>query len=114
TQFNLSLASQIASVPLPSPASGFTYEFDPALGVFNRTTRSFGPILTSRAETIGRHKVSLGLTYQYFAFDHLEGMDLHSIPAVFTHDDAQLGGGRIDVVTTENDIDVKVGQATGF
>jgi len=28
TQFGVALTSQLAAVPLPSPASGFTYEFD--------------------------------------------------------------------------------------
>ena len=113
TQFNISLASQLASVPLPSPASGFTYELDPALGVFKRSTQSFGPILAERAETIGKKKVSLGFNYQYFTFDTLEGVDLGNVPAVFTHDNAAPGG-RSDVVTTANAIDLKVGQFTAF
>jgi len=53
TQFNIALASQLAAVPLPTPASGFTYTFDSSLGVFQRSTQSFGPILAERAETIG-------------------------------------------------------------
>ena len=113
TQFNISLASQLASVPLPSPASGFTYELDPALGVFKRSTQSFGPILAERAETIGRKKFSLGFNYQYFTFDTIEGIDLGNVPAVFTHDNAAVGG-RSDVVTTANAIDLKVGQFTAF
>ena len=113
TQFNISLASQLASVPLPSPASGFTYELDPALGVFKRSTQSFGPILAERAETIGKKKVSLGFNYQYFTFDTIEGVDLGNVPAVFTHDNAAPGG-RADVVTTSNAIDLKVGQFTAF
>jgi hypothetical protein len=113
TQFNISLASQLASVPLPSPASGFTYELDPALGVFKRSTQSFGPILAERAETIGKKKVSLGFNYQRFTFDSIEGVDLSSVPAVFTHDGAAPGG-RADVVTTSNAIDLKVGQFTAF
>ena len=112
TQFNVSLASQIASVPLPSPASGFTFTLDPALGVFKRSTQSFGPILSERAETIGKGKLSVGYSFQHFTFDSLEGVDLDALPAVFTHDDAQLGGGRIDVVTTQNDIALRVAQST--
>ena len=104
TQFNISLASQLASVPLPSPASGFTYELDPALGVFKRSTQSFGPILAERAETIGKKKFSLGFNYQYFTFDTIEGVDLRNVPAVFTHDNAAPGG-RADVVATKNAID---------
>ena len=45
---NIALTSQLAAIPLPSPASGFTYRFDPATGTFQRSTRSFGPILADR------------------------------------------------------------------
>lgn len=113
TQFNISLASQLASVPLPSPASGFTYELDPALGVFKRSTQSFGPILAERSETIGKKKFSLGVNFQRFTFDSIEGVSLTDVPAVFTHDNPTPGG-RADVVTTSNAIDLKVGQYTAF
>lgn len=114
TQFNTALASQIVNVPLPSPASGFTYEFDPSLGVFARTTQSFGPILAERAETIGGKRFSFGFTFQHFTFDTIEGLDLDSVPAVFTHDDFQLRGGREDLVTTINSINATVNQFTTF
>jgi hypothetical protein len=114
TQFNIALASQIAAIPLPSPASGFTYTFDSALGVFQRSTQSFGPILAERAETIGKGKLTFGFSYQYFGFDSLEGLDLGEIPSVFTHDDSQLGGGRSDLVTTTNSIDASVNQTVAF
>ena len=71
---NIALTSQLATVPLPSPASGFTYHFDPATGTFVRSTRSFGPILAERGETIGRGKIAFGYTYQFFSFDHLDGV----------------------------------------
>jgi hypothetical protein len=114
TQFNIALASQLAAVPLPSPASGFTYTFDSSLGVFQRSTQSFGPILTERAETIGKGKLTSGISYQHFSFDSLEGVPLDSIPAVFTHDSANLGGGRSDIVTTTNAIEAKVDQSVLF
>ena len=44
SQFGTALTGQIVSLPLPPPASGFTYRFDPALGVFTRTSSSFGPM----------------------------------------------------------------------
>jgi hypothetical protein len=114
TQFNIALASQLAAVPLPSPASGFTYTFDASLGVFQRSTQSFGPILSERAETIGKGKFTFGISYQYFSFDSLEGVDLGSVPAVFTHDGSQLGGGRSDLVVTTNSIDASVNQSVVF
>jgi hypothetical protein len=113
TQFNIAIASQLTSLPLPSPASGFTYRFDAGTGTFVRSTPSFGPILTERAETIGRGRFSFGFTSQFYSFDQIEGIDLREVPAVFRHDDFQLGGGRADVVTTHNAIDASVTQWTG-
>ena len=113
-QFNVALATQLLTVPFPSPASGYTYTFDETLGVYSRSTQSFGPILTDRAETIGKGKFTTGFTYQSFRFDTIEGVPLDSVPAVFTHDDAQLGGGRSDVVVTRNQIDVEVSRFIAF
>jgi len=110
---NIALTSQLTSVPLPSPASGFTYRFDPATGTFVRSTRSFGPILSDRAETIGRGRIAFGFSHQFFSFDHLDGVSLTAIPAVFRHDSFQNGGGRADVVSTLNTIEATVGQFTG-
>ena len=114
SQFGTALTSQIVSLPLPPPASGFTYEFDPGLGVFTRTSTNFGPILSERAETIGARRVSVGFAYQRLSFDSIEGVDLRNVPAVFTHDDAELLGGREDVVTTVNSIGAEVSRTAMF
>ncbi len=114
SQFGTALTSQLVSLPLPPPASGFTYQFDPALGVFTRTTSTFGPILSERAETIGLHRVAVGFSVQGLSFDSIEGIDLDAVPAVFTHDDAQLLGGREDVVSTLNSINARVTRSAGF
>lgn len=113
-QFSTALVSQFVSVPLPSPGGGFTFEFDPSLGVFQRTTESFGPILADRADTIGARRMSVGFAFQRFTFDSVEGISLDRVPAVFTHDNAQLLGGRQDVVTTTNAIEANVSQTTMF
>jgi hypothetical protein len=114
SQFTTAMVSQLVSLPLPSPASGFTYQFDATLGVFQRTTQSFGPILADRAETIGARRVAVGFAFQRFSFDTVEGLDLGQIPVVFTHDNAELRGGREDVVATTNRIEASVSQATTF
>lgn len=110
---NIALTSQLAAIPLPSPASGFTYRFDPATGTFQRSTRSFGPILADRGETIGKGRLAFGFSHQFFSFDHLDGVPLVSVPAVFTHDNFESGGGRTDVVGTVNTIDANVSQFSG-
>ena len=58
--------------------------------------------------------MSFGLAFQRFTFDTIEGLDLQKVPAVFSHDNAHLLGGREDVVTTLNSIQATVGQLTTF
>ena len=88
---------------------GFTYEFDSELGVFQRSSvKASAQLLAERAETIGGGRFSFGFTFQNFTFDTIEGLDLDSVPAVFEHDGAELGGGRIDLVTTSNGISARV------
>src|SRR5262245_25736805 len=61
SQFGTALTGQIVSLPLPAPASGFTYQFDAGLGVFTRSTTTFGPILAERADPLRARPVSVGL-----------------------------------------------------
>ncbi len=76
--FNTAIGSQLTSLPLPSPASGFTYTFDPALGVYTRSAQSYGPVLAERAETIGKEKFFAGFSFQHFRFGTLDGVDLRN------------------------------------
>ena len=116
SQFNIAFSQQLTAVPLPSNASGFTYEFDPAVGAFTRSTQSFGPILTERAETIGARRSSFGFTYQYFKFDRLGSADIDEFPAVFVHDDNPGFDLAFedDLVTTVNAIDAELNQFVFF
>src|SRR4030095_11694908 len=109
---NVALTSRLPRSPLPSPASGFTYNFDSATGTFMRSTRNFGPILAERGETIGRGKIAFGYSYQFFSYDALDGVRLANIPAVFTHDNFEAGGGRSDVVGTSNTVEATVNRFT--
>ncbi|MEP6593422.1 MAG: hypothetical protein ABJC51_07010 [Acidobacteriota bacterium] len=110
---NIALTSQLTAVPVPSPASGFTYKFDPSTGTFVRSTRSFGPILADRGETIGRGRIAFGSNLQFFSFDRLDGTSLSDVPAIFRHDAYRSTGGRSDVIATRNTIQATVTQFTG-
>ena len=103
------LVSQLVSVPLPSPASGFTYHFDPSLGVFQRTTQSFGPILADRAETIGAAPRVGGLRVPALHVRHRRGARPAPGPGGVHARQRGLLGGREDVVTTTNAIEAKRG-----
>ena len=62
--------------PFGSSSAGFTYTFDPALGVYNRSTQTFGPIFSERPITAGKGKFSFGVNYQQAHYDQLEGRSL--------------------------------------
>jgi len=125
---NSAIGSALSQLPLTSPASGFTFSFNSSLGVYARTTENFGPILSERADTIGKHKLFLGFSYQYFNFDKVDGVDLHNFPAVFQHEHENCpspnpnnitcinGTGppviTKDYVSTQNRIDLKAHQVT--
>ncbi len=112
---NSELATALTRLPLASPASGFVYTFDKSLGVWNQSNQSFGPILSERSETIGRHKLFVAFGYQYFGFSTLDGADLHNLPAVFGHTaTAASPDYEKDYITTVNNIDFTVNQFTFF
>jgi hypothetical protein len=112
--FNTALASQLTSLPLPSPAAGFTYTLDLSTGLQQRSTQSFGPLLTDRAETIGKNNLSFGFNYQQFRFDKIEGVNLSSFQTTYQHEDPQLGGGRTDLITGDNSLDASIGELISF
>ncbi len=70
------LGAQISTFPLSSSSSGFTWRFDPGLGVLARSTRTFGPTMGERPITIGKAKIAAGFTHQYLKYNTLGGRDL--------------------------------------
>ena len=113
------IATQLAILPIISPSSGFTYKYDSEAGAFVRSTSSFGPIYTERAETIGRGKVYFGTSYQRFRFSTLDGVNLHAMPAVFSHVPNTGPGAspepyESDVISTVNNVDLNMDQTMLF
>ena len=110
-----SIATQLAILPIISPSSGFTYKYDSSAGAFVRSTESFGPIYTERADTIGKGKFSFGASYQRFRFSTIDGLNLHNIPAVFSHVPDTGPGGvaepyEADVIRTSNNVNLNMDQ----
>lgn len=113
--FNGAIGSQLTSLPLPSPASGFTYSFDPALGVYTRSAQSYGPVLAERAETIGKEKFFAGFSFQHFRFSTLDGVDLRSFESVFRHTQSTPDPIiKEDIITTDTFVDTQIDQSTAF
>ena len=125
------IGTQLSQLPITSPASGFLFTFNPSVGVVTETTQNFGPILSERAQTIGKHKLFVGFSYQYFNFDKVDGVDLRNFGAVFHHEFeacpspnplgvscynngvASVPKITEDFVSTQNRIDLKVHQFVG-
>jgi hypothetical protein len=83
---NQAVGMQISQLPIASPSSGITFTFDKVTKLETPTTdESLGPILGERAGTIGRKKLFLGFSYQYFNFSTIDGRDLNNIPTVLQH-----------------------------
>jgi hypothetical protein len=113
------IATQLAVLPMVSPSSGFTYKYDSETGTFVRTTTSFGPIYAERAETVGRGKVSFGVSYQRFRFSNIDGINLHNVPAVFSHIDNTGPGNtpvsyEADLIQTANNINLNIDSTTAY
>src|SRR5688572_28319914 len=52
------LLVELATLPLATSSSAFTYRFKPSLGTLDRLAHSFGPFLVDRAITTGRGQIS--------------------------------------------------------
>jgi hypothetical protein len=110
------VGGQLSLLPTASPASGITLRFDPAAGVPVRATESLGPILSERAETIGKGKLFLGYTFQRIGLDSIDGADLKNLPLVFNVCvDAACSATNPPTVAATNDrLDLKVNQFTSI
>jgi Putative MetA-pathway of phenol degradation len=78
------LGSELGTLPINSPVSGFTYRLDPALGSNVRATSSFGPFFTERSLTGGRGHGSFGVVYTQADFTTIDGRNLEDGTLVAT------------------------------
>jgi hypothetical protein len=127
------IGRQANLLPLASPSSGVILTYDSSLKTYVASTNSLGPVLGERAETVGRHRLFIGFSYQFFDFDKIDSVNLHQFPAIFTHaedknDDnpgkdcgiaanqGNLNGCAFvrDLISSVNSIDLKVNQYTTY
>lgn len=102
------LRAALATPPVSSSSSGFTYRFNEELGTVERTSDSFGALFTERALTSGRGQGSVGVSVRYARYSSLDDAELRDgfvtvanqfedEPTAFDRDTLSL---RIDTVTT--------------
>jgi hypothetical protein len=67
---------EFGALPLVSSSAGFVYQLNPALGMMERASDSFGAFYTERATRSGRRQASFGIAYQSASFASLQGATL--------------------------------------
>jgi len=78
TQIEQQIGTHLSSLPIGSSSGGFTYSYDARYGTFTRTTETFGPAFAERAQTLGRHRVNFGTSYQHSQYTELDGRSLEN------------------------------------
>ena len=67
------------TVPVISSSAGFTYRYNAATEVFERTSETLGPLYTERPDTLGRGKFNVSVTFQYVQLDTYDGTNLTNL-----------------------------------
>lgn len=101
TAFNSAIATQVSQLPLASSSSGVVVVYKAGVPeIYN----NLGPILTDRAQTVGRHKLFLGASASQFVFTSIDGISLKSVPFTYeaTATDPTTGAILSDTYTTES------------
>jgi hypothetical protein len=114
-QLNAGIAAQLSTFPIGSSSGGFTFTFDESLGVYNRTTQSFGPIFAERPLTAGKGKFSLAVNYQHGTWDRIDGLDLGGgeLPLYLVHEDTNRDNSSLnlffegDIIESQLAVDLK-------
>jgi hypothetical protein len=110
---NSSLGIQLSDVPKPSPASGIVFSFGPS-GLSRE--RELGPIFSERPSSVGRRKLYVAFTYQYFEFDKVDSVPLKNVPLLIGGcvpvPGASCSASPNPFIATESRLDLKVHQFT--
>jgi hypothetical protein len=120
SRFNTTVAQVLGQLPLAAPVSGFVLGFDKKLGIPVEESQTLGSVLTERGNTVGRHKLFLGFTYQRFVFQTIDGTKLSNLPSVFqfgtvTGTNAQGHPFTIDEFgASHNSVSANLSQYTGI
>lgn len=79
SELNASIATALSVIPISSPASSVITRTDPTTGAELPVSSTLGPILTERAETVGKYKLYVGFSNEDFHFTSLNGESLRNL-----------------------------------
>jgi hypothetical protein len=80
SSINIGIATQVSQLPLASASAGTVEVYKAGVP---ETFNNLGPILTDRAQTIGKHKFFMGVTASQFVFTDIDGTSLNKLPFAF-------------------------------
>ena len=100
SSINIGIATQVSQLPLASASAGTVEVYKAGVP---ETFNNLGPILTDRAQTVGRHRLFLGFTASQFVFTDIDGTSLNKLPFSFaaTALNPATGGVLSTTYTTE-------------
>lgn len=105
--------AQTTTFPISSSSGGFTWTFDPQLGVATRRSNSFGPMFAERPLTTGRGKLNLTVAYQATQWKSIADENLEDgIPFTFTFNalnERDEFTSTVDLRTTRTTVGVSYG-----
>jgi hypothetical protein len=109
------LGTELTTLPLSAPASGYVFQLDKASGLEVRSTQSLGPILAERGDTIGRHKLFVAFSYQYFRFTTEDGIHTNALHSVNQHvQSVPPADEDADLASSNDAVDLKIHQFAAF
>jgi len=82
TNLSAQLAAARSQVPLPSSSGAFSYAWDSDVDSFVRFEQSLGAGFGERAQTLGRGRFNVGLSYQHVDFSTLAGDSLDNLVSI--------------------------------
>jgi hypothetical protein len=101
SSIDIGIATQVSQLPLASASAGTVEVYKAGVP---ETFNNLGPILTDRAQTVGRHRFFLGVTASQFVFTDIDGTSLTKLPFAWAAT-AYVPGSSVvatNTYTTEN------------
>ena len=84
------VSANVSNIPISATSSGSTFKF--VGGVPVRTSLSPGPIFAERAQTLGKGRVTMGVSWNRFNLEKIRGERLEDLELIFTHVNADFPG----------------------
>lgn len=85
---------------------GFTYEYDPTLNVYQRTSSSLGPAFLERPDTLGKGRYDVGISALIANYDTLDGDDLDGLDRAALFQDPRIIDSAFSVDIHYDDFDL--------